>query len=514
MSDAPEPAPPRLRASGVAKSFHGVSVLSDVGLEVGAGEVVALLGENGAGKSTLIKILTGLYTADAGEVEVDGAPLVISRPADAERVGIRVVHQERHLAGRLTVAEQLYLGHPGQRRTGRRRNRAAAADLQRLVGLEVDPTTLVDDLTVAEQQLLQIAIATLDRPRVLILDEPTAPLAAREVDRLFETIQALSADGVGIIYISHYLQEVRRIASRVVVLRNGRNAGGYALDDPAATIDAIVQLMVGRHVQEFGGDASAQQPVGAPALQLDGLGVPGRLAPLDLTVHRGEIVGITGLVGSGIEELAEAVVALQPGTGSTRIGDRVVRSPRGFVAAGGAYVPANRRRDGILSRYTIAENITLASLGSVTDWNGLIQRGREARAASELIASVDIRPARPSAVAEDLSGGNQQKVVLARWLQAGSRVFVLDQPTSGVDIGSRAQLYARVRELVDDGAAVLLVTLDAEELIGLSDRVLVLYRGEVVADLPRGDATIEGVLALSTSGGHASSAGLSDGEAA
>lgn len=493
----------------VDKAFHGVSVLTGVGLDVRFGEVVALLGENGAGKSTLIKILTGLYHADGGSILLDGEPVTITKPADAERLGIRVVHQERHFAGRLTVAEHLYLSDPVRSRwTGRRRDREARRDLARLVGLGTDPATLVDDLTVAEQQLLQIAIATLDLPRILVLDEPTAPLAANEVDRLFDTIGSLQRQGVSIIYISHYLQEIRRIASRVVVLRNGRNVGGYALDDPSATIDAIVELMVGRHVNEFGATERAPRPHASEVrLTLTELAVPDRIAPLDLQVRAGEIVGITGLVGSGIEELADAVVGLIARQGTVRIGEHTVSSPRSFVGARGAYVPANRRRDGILGRHSVRENISLAALGAVTSWIGLIRPRREAQNARELVTALDVRPANDAAIADTLSGGNQQKVVLARWLQARARLFVLDQPTSGVDIGSREQIYARIRALVDDGAAVLLITLDAEELIGLSDRILVLYRGEVVAESTHTDVTIDRILALSAGGADAALVG-------
>ncbi|HEV7956999.1 MAG TPA: sugar ABC transporter ATP-binding protein [Marisediminicola sp.] len=490
--------------TAIGKSFGGVQVLRDVNLDVLPGEVVALVGENGAGKSTLIKILTGLYTATSGVIEVDGRPVSIRRPADAEKLGIRVIHQERHLAGRLTIAEHFFLGRSDRSFfTWRSQVTRAERELRELVGLELPGTTLVDDLSVAEQQLLQLAIATASKPRLLVLDEPTAPLAAREVARLFATIRSLQAQGVAVIYISHYLQEVQQIASRVVVLRNGERVGALTVGedgtDAAAELSSVVELMIGRSVQEFSGRAPRQ--VGsdvAPLLEIEGLNVPGRIEDITIAVRPGEIVGVIGLVGSGTEELADAITGLLPHGGSVSVGGRAITSPRGFVAAGGAHVPANRHRDGILGRQSVRENLSLASLGRVTGIGGLIRGGREQKLAATLIERLDIRPSTDTAIAGTLSGGNQQKVVLGRWLAASSRLLVLDQPTSGVDIGSREGIYAEINRLVDAGAGVLLVTLDLEELVGLSDRIFVLYRGRIAAEQQRGEATEDGILALTT----------------
>jgi ribose transport system ATP-binding protein len=491
---------PAVTMRGIAKDFGGVRVLHDVDLEVLPGEVVALVGENGAGKSTLIKILTGLYTASEGSIDIDGETVVIRNPGDAERLGIRVIHQDRHLAGRLTVAEQLFLGSRTAFLTGRQLDRRAERELLDLVGLDVPGSTLVDELSVAEQQLLQLAIATITRPRILVLDEPTAPLAAGDVERLFRTVRALQAEGVAVIYISHYLQEVRDIASRVVVLRNGERVGALDLADPDATLDAIVQLMVGRSVAEFGdGERVAADAGSEPVLAIDALTVPDRLHGVSITVRPGEIVGVTGLVGSGLEELADAVVGLRAHGGTVRLGAAgTIRSPRAFVRGGGAYVPANRHRDGILNRQSVRENLTLAALDRITGLGGILRGRRERAIAADLVERLDIRPANDAAVAGSLSGGNQQKVVLGRWLAAGSTVFVLDQPTSGVDIGSRQQIYAEIDALVAQGAGVLLVSVDLEELIGLADRVLVLYRGTIRTELPRSQATADTILAWST----------------
>ncbi|TCL82628.1 MULTISPECIES: sugar ABC transporter ATP-binding protein [unclassified Rathayibacter] len=488
--------PPALEMAGISKSFAGVPVLRDVALTVGRGEVVALVGENGAGKSTLIKILTGLYSADAGSIAIEGAPVAITAPRDAERAGIRVVHQDRHLAGRLTVAEQLYLGHERLRRRGT----SAEAVLAELVGLVVRGGTLVDDLTVAEQQQLQIARALLVEPRILVLDEPTAPLAAEEVAALFASIRRLQARGVAVIYISHYLQEVQRVASRVVVLRNGANVGGLDLIDGDAEQGArIVELMLGRDVEEFA--LRSDRVIAAdvpPLLELEALTVPGALDALDLVVRPGEIVGVTGLVGSGVDVLADAVVGLSRRSGRVRVAGTATSSARAFVAAGGGYVPSDRRRDGVLLAHTVRENLSIASLGRISLGGLLPSRRRDRALALEQIAALDVRPADPEAVVGTLSGGNQQKVAVGKWLAAGSRVLVLDQPTAGVDIGSRAAVYALVDRLVDEGAGILLVSLDLEELVGLADRVLVLHRGAVRAELPRRELSVDRVLAIAS----------------
>ncbi|NKX54467.1 sugar ABC transporter ATP-binding protein [Arthrobacter mobilis] len=508
-SDTPGAASaPLLSMRGINKAFGAAQVLTDVHFEVHAGEVRGLVGENGAGKSTLIKILTGLYQADSGTIEFGGAKVSITSPADAERLGIHVIHQDRHLAGRLTVAEQLYLGRSEGRYgwvSRRQLNRRAAADLERTVGLRVAPDLLVDELTVAEQQLVQIARAVLAGPKLLVLDEPTAPLASAEVAQLFATIRTLQAAGVPVVYISHYLQELRQISGTVTVLRNGANAGEVDLAGRDDALEQVVELMVGREVEEFDRTRTAARtpdPAGE-ALSVMSLTVPGALRDVSFTVRPGEVVGVTGLVGSGVDELADAVTGNRRHGGRVSLGGRPVRSPRAFVKASGAYVPADRRRDGALVRNTIQENISLVALDKVTAWGGLIRRRAEKALAQAQISRLDIRPARPQAVVGQLSGGNQQKTVLARWLAAESKFLVLDQPTSGVDVGSRAQIYARINDLVDAGAAALLVTVDLEELVGLADRILVFFRGEIVAELRRGEATTDRILALASGAGQA-----------
>lgn len=500
MSSASDPL---LALRGITKSFGAVTVLDEVSLTLRSGEVLGLVGENGAGKSTLIKILTGLYTRDRGSIELEGNPVEIHRPADAEALGIRVIHQDRHLAGRLTVAEQLYLGTRATRggwRSRKDEERRAAADILAATGQHLDPGAFIDELTVAQQQLIQIARAVLADPKVLVLDEPTAPLAAAEVEQLFSTVAHLRGIGVGIIFISHYLQELRQITDRITVLRNGRNAGDASFGS-GDTIADVVQLMVGNQVTEFEHARTPRNPGKvAPALELKQLSVPGKLHGLDLAVRPGEVVAVTGLVGSGIEVLADAVTGHHPHAGTVQLHETRVASAVDYTRRSGAYVPADRRRDGIFLRNTIRENIAAASLRRLGRRLGFTSARREQELAEQLVQRLDVRPANAGAVASGLSGGNQQKVVLARWLARGSKVLVLDQPTSGVDVGSRAHIYRQLDQLVDDGAAVLVVTVDLEELVGIADRILVLFRGRIIAELSGSSVTTDQILQLASGG--------------
>lgn len=494
---------PLLSLKGITKRFGAVTVLSDVSLALQSGEILGLVGENGAGKSTLIKVLTGLYSAEAGTIELDGKPVAISRPADAEAIGIAVIHQERHFAPRLRVYEQLFLGLPelsGVLRQPRKIARLAAERIAEVTGQSIDPFALISELTVAQQQLIQITKAVLSKPKVLILDEPTAPLAAREVKQLFDVIHRLQSQGVGIIFVSHYLQELEEITDRVTILRNGLKIADVSFHS-GATIAQIVELMVGRKVTEFDhGRIPRSARDNEVVLKVSDLSVPGSLSDVSLSVHAGEVVGVTGLVGSGIDVLADAVVGAVPHSGTSEIHGIGVHHPSSFVAYGGGIVPSDRRTNGAFQRSTIRENLVVSSLQRWGRKLGLTNVSKEKKTAQEQVFNLDIRPADTEYIAGNLSGGNQQKVVLGKWLAHGSSVLVLDQPTSGVDVGSRTQIYERLNSLVDAGVGALVVTVDLEELVGIADRILVLYRGRIVAELSGHDVTTDQVLQFASAG--------------
>lgn len=489
-----------LQMRGITKVFPGTLALDAVDLTVAAGEVHGLVGENGAGKSTLIKILSGLYRTDSGRITLNGEALTITRPADAEAAGIYVIHQDRQLVGRLSVAESLFLGR--DERGGallyskRTLNARAKKALKQLLDIEINPELMISELSVAHQQLVQIARAMMVNPKLVIFDEPTAPLAQREVQKLFEIIEGLKSRGVSVIYISHYLQEVRDICERVTVLRNGRKVGELSL--ATSTLEDVVHLMIGRDVQEFA-ERAQRRPNGEPVLSISGL-ESGSLTGVSFSVRPGEVVGITGLIGSGADELAAVLVGLQKiRGGSYELKGKTLRSinPVAVSKRGVAYVPADRRKEGAAMSMNIRENLALASPRKF-DLLGFIMPKAEKVATQATAERLNVKPANIATPVRDLSGGNQQKVVFGKWLVAESDVFILDQPTSGVDIGSRAEIYRIIDDLTESGSATVVVSQDLEELVGMSDRILVLYRGQIAHEFDRASATVDRVLAVST----------------
>lgn len=495
-----------LQMTGITKLFPGTIALDNVDLDVRPHEAHGLVGENGAGKSTLMKILTGLYRADGGRISLSGKLLDITSPADAERAGIHVIHQDRQLVPNLSVAESLYLGRretthgPLLHRKTLEKN--AQRDIEQWLGITLPGGALVGDLSVAEQQLVQVARAVLASPTLLVLDEPTAALAQREIHKLFEILEGLKQRGIALIYISHYMDELRELCERVTVLRNGRNAGVVTMAD--TTIDDVVKLMIGRDVEEF--PVRPVAGLGDVRLAVTSMAAPGGINDFSLSVRAGEIVGLTGLIGSGADNLGKALFGLLPVKGTVSIDGKPMtrHSPRQMVKKGVAYVPADRRGEGVAVRLSVTENLTLSALRQFSTF-GLLRRGKESAAARKTVDQLTIRPGRTDVAARDLSGGNQQKVVLGRWLVTGSSIFILDSPTSGVDIGSRAEIYRIINELASQGAAVLVITQDLPELIGLSDRVLVMYRGSITREFDKAEATDDAVLAAST-GSEGSSA--------
>ncbi|MFJ1827166.1 sugar ABC transporter ATP-binding protein [Streptomyces sp. NPDC088178] len=484
------PEPPLLTMSGITKSFPGVRALDGVDLEVQAGEVHCLLGQNGAGKSTLIKVLAGAHQPDGGEITWHGAPAVLKSPMAAMRLGIATIYQELDLVEGLSVAENVFLGHEPttarfvvRTREGRT---AAAALLRRLGHPEIDPARAVGELSAAQQQIVSMARALSHDVRLIVMDEPSAALDPDEVDNLFRIVTSLTADGVAVVYISHRLEEIRRIGDRVTVLKDGR-AVAVGLPAKSTPTRDIVAMMTGRNVEyvfppRTTDGAAAAAAATEPVLKVVGLTRKGEFDPVDLELRPGEIVGLAGLVGSGRSEILETVYgARRPSAGQVTVAGTPLRpgSVRAAVAAGIGLAPEERKAQALLMLESVTRNVSVSSMSRFSR-AGWMDRGAERRAARAATRELSLRPDNPDTPVRTLSGGNQQKAVLARWLLRGCRVLLLDEPTRGVDVGARAELYAVIRRLADEGLAVLLVSSEVPEVLGLADRVLVLREGRVV----------------------------------
>ncbi|TXS57595.1 sugar ABC transporter ATP-binding protein [Streptomyces sp. t39] len=481
------PEPPLLTMSGITKSFPGVRALDGVDLEVQAGEVHCLLGQNGAGKSTLIKVLAGAHQPDGGEITWHGEPVSLGSPIAAMRLGIATIYQELDLVEGLSVAENVFLGHEPTSagfvvRQGTART-AAAQLLKRLGHPEIDPARHVGDLSAAQQQIVSMARALSHEVRLIVMDEPSAALDPDEVDNLFRIVGDLTADGVAVVYISHRLEEIRRIGDRVTVLKDGRAVAGNLPAKSTPTSD-VVALMTGRNVEYVFPERPdpAARAAAEPVLRVEGLARKGEFAPVDLELRPGEIVGLAGLVGSGRSEILETVYGARRPTAGRVVVDGVPLRPgsvRAAVRAGIGLAPEERKAQGLLMLESVTRNVTVSTLSRFSR-GGWLDHGKEREAARQATRELSLRPDNPDARIRTLSGGNQQKAVLARWLLRGCKVLLLDEPTRGVDVGARAELYAVIRRLADDGLAVLLVSSEVPEVLGLADRVLVLREGSVV----------------------------------
>ncbi len=492
-----------LEARGVRKVFPGVIALDGVDFNVYGGEVHALLGANGAGKSTLIKVLAGVYVPDAGEIRVDGVGMGAAHPRDARRHGISVIYQDFSLIPSLSIAENLFLGNEVLGRGGRiawgRTYAAASAALER-IGANFDVRARVSTLGTGERQLVEIAKALHVRAKFLVLDEPTAALSHGETKRLLGIIEELRRNNVGVIYVTHRLEEVEGLVDRVTVLRDGRSAGTY----PASEVDRdrIVSLMVGE-VRNMDRALNSKPPAGRPSvLEVDNLGRDGEFQGLNLALRPGEIAVLTGLVGSGRTELLETIFGVrQPDAGALKLRGTVMRfgTPREAIAAGVVLIPEDRRGQGVIQLMSIYKNMTLASL---VDFErlGFIRPRREKRHARDMSLRLDIKASSVDTVAQTLSGGNQQKVALAKWLSTDASVFLFDEPTQGLDVRAKAEIHKIVHGLAEKGAAVLVVSSDLEEVVGVAHRVLVMRAGRLVAEFSSGPFDAEAIMQAITLG--------------
>jgi ribose transport system ATP-binding protein len=489
---------PLLSLRGMCKRFPGVVALDNVSLDIGRGEVVALCGENGAGKSTLMKIIGGVYQPDGGEIAVDGAPVKINSVIDSMKLGVAFIHQELNVLGNLDVAANVFLGREPRNALGLIDLKKIHADSQPLLkrlGLEVSSRTVLDRLSIAQRQMVEIAKALSLNSRIIIMDEPTSSLTLQETDRLLELVLELKKQGVSVVYISHRLGEVNRIADRVVVLRDGKNAG--ALDPAQISHDNIVKLMVGREIKSsYTASAAARTPGFFKVRKARSGRYPGQSVEFDAA--GGEILGFAGLVGAGRSEIAKAIAGLDPfGGAEVTIGDgRIfINCPADAIASGIYLVPEDRRVEGLIPGMTVRENTTLPSLKKYSTFN-LIIREEERRAANEQIKSLNIKTPGCEALVLNLSGGNQQKVVIGKWLSMSPRVMILDEPTRGIDVGAKAEIYRLMRELADRGGVILMISSDMEEVINVSDRVAVMHEGRITGVLERADCNEENIMNL------------------
>lgn len=488
----------RVELLHIGKSFGGVPALKDVSLRAKRGEIHALLGENGAGKSTLMKVLSGAHQKDAGSIRIDGQPVTINNPDDSKRLGIGIIYQEFSLVPALSVADNIYLDHlnrGGFWVRSKALNRQAQALLTGL-GFAIDPRALVANLSVAHQQVVEIAKALSATVNVLILDEPTAVLAPEETRRLFAVLHNLKQQGVTIIYISHRLEEIFQIADRITVIKDGasvKTVGTNAIDQ-----DALIRLMIGRTVDTLFEKRPA--PLGDELLRVENLS-NNHLHAISFSLRAGEVLGITGLVGSGRTELLRAIFGADPSQAGSRVfvgGQRVsTNSPGDGVRAGMGFLSEDRKRNGVILPMSIRENMTLANLPRVSNRLGFIDRQAERSLSDSLIQQLAIRTADPDNPVATLSGGNQQKVAFAKWLTRRGKLMLIDEPTRGVDVGAKTEIYKIINQLTHEGYGILVVSSEMIEVMGLSDRILVMREGHLQGEVLKPDFSEENLLRLS-----------------
>ena len=490
---------PILRMVGITKTFPGVRALDNVTLEVLPQEVHGLVGENGAGKTTLMKILTGVYQADAGHIEFKGRPVQIPNPRAAQLLGIAIIHQELAVLPEMSVAENIFLGREPAGPLGTVRwdelYRQTQALLDRL-GIDLPPRTRVGNLTIAQQQMVEIAKALSLEADLLVMDEPTSALTERETEILFRLIETLKAHGVSIIYISHRLEEIFQICDRVTVMRDGQHIDTRPIDQ--LTPQEVVRLMVGRRIKDiYPPPGKGRGPL---KLEVRGLHRPPRLRHVSLKLYSGEILGLAGLVGSGRTDLARAIFGVDPvEDGEIWIDGQLatIRSPDDAMAQGMGLVPEDRKGQGLFLQMTVRQNTVIARLKELSRW-GFIDFRRAEAETRRFVEELDIRTPSLEQLVHNLSGGNQQKVIIARWLGRAPSILILDEPTRGIDVGAKAEIHILMRQLADDGMAILMISSELPEVLGVSDRILVMREGRMVAEFSREEATQDRIMAYAT----------------
>ncbi|WP_344066772.1 sugar ABC transporter ATP-binding protein [Microbacterium pumilum] len=504
--------PPIVQMTGITIRFPGVLALDGVDFRLRGGQIHSLMGENGAGKSTLIKALTGVYSIDGGSIEVAGEPRVFGGTADAQSAGISTVYQEVNLCANLSVGENVMLGHE-PRSAGaidwRAAHREAARHLENL-GLHVDTRSMLSSHSIAIQQLVAISRAMVSDAKVLILDEPTSSLDRGEVEQLFRVMRDLRDRGVAILFVSHFLDQVYEVSDRITILRNGRLIGEYAAADLSR--EALVTKMIGRELVELAAISSMTERVidrtGTPVLRASGVGRRGVLEPADIDVYEGEVVGIAGLLGSGRTELVRLLYgADRADSGSIEVHGRPVKmtSPRAAIDKRMVFSSEDRRAEGVIGDLTVAQNIVLG-IQARRGWVRRIRRSEQDAVVAEYIKALDVRPADPNLPAANLSGGNQQKVLLARWLATAPQLIVLDEPTRGIDVGAKADIQRKVAELSEQGLSVIFISSELEEVLRLAQRVIVMRDRRMIGELSPDDVDLDGLIDYIANAGEGSAA--------
>ncbi len=496
-------AQPKLTLTGISKSFPGVRALHQVGLELYPGQVTALIGENGAGKSTLVKILTGIYQPDEGTISLDGRPITLPTPHRAFELGITAIHQETVLFDDLSVAENVFLGHAPRTRVGTVNWRKMRADARQVLddmgAKHIDEAAPLRELSIANKHLVAVARAMSVDADVVIMDEPTASLSHKEIEDLFVLIELLKKDNKVILFISHKFDEIERIADRFVVFRDGELVGNGEINGTSR--NEIVRMMVGRSVEQIFPKRKAE--IGAPVLTVSDLSHPTEFDAISFELRRGEILGFYGLVGAGRSEVMQAIFGItRTSRGSIQLDGKPIspRSPAEAIDAGIVYVPEERGRQGIVADLPIFQNVSLPSLTRTSSRRGFLQLAKEFALAREYIERLDLRAASLSQDVGTLSGGNQQKVVIAKWLATQPRVISLDEPTKGIDIGSKAAVHDFMGELVSQGLAVIMVSSELPEVMGMSDRIIVMREGRIVSEVRNDSALTAESLVMAAAG--------------
>ncbi|HKE17443.1 MAG TPA: sugar ABC transporter ATP-binding protein [Kofleriaceae bacterium] len=499
MSDA------LLEMRGISRSFPGVRALHDVSFRVGRGEVVGLLGENGAGKSTLMKVLVGVYSADAGEIDLDGRRVAFSSIRAAQAAGVSLIFQELNNCPNLEPLDNLFLGHEIRRRGSRLLDypamRRRALELFDYLGVQVDLGVEMRELSTAVQQMIDIAKALLTNVKLLIMDEPTSSLTDKETARLFKVIRDLVARGTSVVFISHKLTEVFQITDRIVVLRDGKNAG--ELDSRTGTMAQLISAMVGRELGSFAPRESTETGGGAEILRVEGLSGPPHVEDVSFTLRRGEILGLAGLIGAGRTETARMIIGAGRRTrGRILLDGRELRihSPGDALAAGIAYVPEDRKTQALILPMSVRENLTLPIHRMLRRLWAFLSRSKEERIADSYIDALRIKVSSREQIVNNLSGGNQQKVVLGKWLATEPKILILDEPTRGIDVAAKAEVHRIISDLAERGVAILLISSELPEILALSDRVLVMHEGVVKKVLARAEATQESIMGAALAG--------------